>query len=102
MGHFTIDLPYNQKGDVRWGKVTKAYIPFFALFRRKSLTRDEKTGYIIQVISTEEEKMEYRLFMSKDGNWFQDADGTLPVENDHMAVTIKEAIIKFQSQIECW
>ena len=78
MGHFTIDLPQNRKGDVRWGKVTKVYIPFFALFRRKSLTRDEKTGYIIKVISAEEEKMEYRLYMSKEGNWFQDAAGTLP------------------------
>ena len=88
MGHFTIRLPDNRLGDVRWGKVRKLELPFRWLFRKG---RDVQTGYIVRVSPAKKHETEYRLFKAKDGNWYLDADGTVPVK-DATALAIKEAI----------
>jgi hypothetical protein len=88
MGHFTINLPDNRRGDVRWGKVRRLKLPFQWLFRKNS---DEKTGYIIKVSPAIGNQSEYRLFKTKDGKWFHDPDGRTPVE-EVAAVAIKQAI----------
>ena len=74
MGHFTINLPENRLGDVRFGTVkTKNFN--FNLFS-KSKPRDEpKTGYIIRVAPGKTNQEEYRLFKSKDGRWSTDVHG---------------------------
>jgi hypothetical protein len=88
MGHFTIDLPDQRIGDVRWGKVRKLQLPFLWLGRR---SKDEKTGYIIKVSSADGHSSEFRLFKTNEGKWSQDADGMKQIE-DETAFTIKDAI----------
>jgi hypothetical protein len=62
MGQFTIDLPENKKGDVRWGTVSKMQ---FSLFHKSK--SESKKGYIINV-SDADNKTTYRLYKSKMGN----------------------------------
>ena len=88
MGHFTIKLPNNRLGDVRWGKVRKIALPFGWLLKKD---KDAKTGYIIRVSQGIGNQREYRLFKTKDGKWFHDPDGKIPVE-DEAAIAIKQAI----------
>ena len=88
MGHFTIRLPNNRLGDVRWGKVRKIALPFGWLFKND---KDAKTGYVIKVSEGLGNESEYRLFKTKDGRWFHDPDGMRPVE-DEAAIAIKQAI----------
>ena len=88
MGHFTIRLPNNRLGDVRWGKVRKIALPFGWLFRKD---QDAKTSYIIKISQGLGSESEYRLFKTKDGRWFYDPDGMRPVE-DEAAIAIKQAI----------
>jgi len=88
MGHFTIKLPNNRFGDVRWGKVRKIALPFGYLFKKD---KDAKTGYIIKVSQGIGNQNEYRLFKTEDGRWFHDPDGKKPVE-DEAAIAIKQAI----------
>jgi hypothetical protein len=88
MGHFTIKLPNNRLGDVRWGKVRKVALPFGWLFQKD---KDVKTGYIIKLSPGIVNQNEYRLFKTKDGRWFHDPDGKKPVE-DEASIAIKQAI----------
>jgi hypothetical protein len=55
MGHFTINLPGNQKGDVRSGTTTKVSQSFF----RKSKV-EYRNGYLAK-IADEKNKAEYRF-----------------------------------------
>jgi hypothetical protein len=87
MPHFTIDLPENKKGDVRWGKVVKMHFSFF----RKSKS-ESKRGYVVNV-SDSNGKMEYRLFKSQNGRWSKDPDGQNELD-DKMLMLIKDAIIE--------
>ena len=88
MGHFTIKLPNNRLGDVRWGKVRKIALPFGWLLKKD---KDTKTGYIIKVSQGIGDQREYRLFKTKDGSWFHDPDGKIPVE-DEASIAIMQAI----------
>ena len=86
MGHFTIELPENKHGDVRWGLVKKkTLLPFFG--KKKSET---KRGYIVN-LSDGDSKMEYRLFKSSGGEWFKDPEGREGL-NDNNLMLIKNAI----------
>ena len=87
MGHFTIELPENKKGEVRWGKVFKMQ---FSLFH-KNKSRS-KIGYIINV-SDSNSKMEYRLFKSQDGKWSKDPEGLVELDGNMLSL-IKDAIIE--------
>ena len=92
MGHFTIDLPEDKKGDVRWGKVHKMLFPFF----RKSKSVSNK-GYIVQVADNQN-KTTFRLFKSSDGEWFKDPEGKIQLD-DHTLIQIKNAIIEKESKL---
>jgi hypothetical protein len=87
MGHFTIDLPGNKKGDIRWGIVSKMQFPFFR--RNKS---ESKQGYIVNVSDTDG-KIEFRLFKSQNGEWSKDPDGKSELDNETL-IFIKNAIIE--------
>jgi hypothetical protein len=92
MGHFTISLPNNVKGDVRWGKVMKKGTHFFNLFLPwKKINREEKTGYIIKVDPAVENRAEYRFFKTKEGNWSQDVEGIKQLESE-TEIAIRKAI----------
>ncbi|MCU7551366.1 hypothetical protein OCK74_19750 [Chitinophagaceae bacterium LB-8] len=92
MGHFTIDLPDNRHGDVRWGKVRKLQFPFLWLTRKN---RDEKMGYIIKVNPAVDGVSMFQLFKTKEGKWFQDPDERKQVE-DKITLAIKDAIEKHE------
>jgi hypothetical protein len=87
MGHFTIDLPENKKGNVRWGMMSKMQFSFFR--RNKS---ESKKGYIVSV-SDDKTKSEYRLFKSKNGEWSKDPEGESELDSETL-ILIKNAIIE--------
>ncbi len=87
MGHFTIDLPENLKGDVRWGMVFKNQ---FSLFRKNK--SEPKRGYIVNV-SDLNGKTEYRLFKSQNGQWSKGPEGLNELD-DNMLNLIKDAIVE--------
>jgi hypothetical protein len=92
MGYFTINLPNNIEGEVRWGKVVKLDKQLFKLLLPwKKFNLDSKTGYIVKLKSAFVNTTEYRLFQTKEGAWSQDADGKVEVE-DSIALAIRRAI----------
>jgi hypothetical protein len=91
MGHFTINLPGNQKGDVRSGTTTKVSLSFF----RKSKV-ESRNGYLVK-IAYGKNQAEYRLFKSKNGEWSKDPDGKADLD-DNILVQIKNAIIEKENQ----
>lgn len=91
MGQFTIDLPENRKGEVRWGTVSKLQFSFFHKHKSQS-----KKAFIVQV-SDSGGKTEYRLFQSKNGEWFKDAEGVAPLDCK-ILFDIKEAIVERETQ----
>jgi hypothetical protein len=94
MGHFTIHLPDNRQGDVRWGNVRKLQFPLLGLTGKK---KEAKTGYIVTVDPAVEGKTAYTLFKTKEGRWSQDPNGKQLVE-DMMSIAIKEAIEQHENQ----
>jgi hypothetical protein len=87
MGHFTIDLPENLKGDVRWGMVFKMQISLFRKNKSESIR-----GYIVN-ISGSNGKTEYRLFKSQNGQWSKDPEGLTELD-DNMLKLIRNAIVE--------
>jgi hypothetical protein len=98
MGHFTITLPNNQQGDVRWGTITKKSL-FLNLFRKNRLDNEVKKGYIIKIEPAPEDHKEYRLLKTKAGEWTsQDNEGFRVTPEDQTSVAIKKAIDNYESQ----
>jgi hypothetical protein len=92
MGYFTINLPNNIQGEVRWGSVSKSNNHLFTLLLPwKKFHNERKTGYIIKLKSAFVNETEYRLFKSEEGHWSQDADGKIEV-NEPIALSIRKAI----------
>lgn len=92
MGYFTINLPNNIEGEVRWGKVTKLDKQVLSLLQPwKKFIRESKTGYIIKLKSAFVNETEYKLFQTKEGKWSQDADGEVEVK-EPIALAIRRAI----------
>ena len=48
MGQFTITLPDNLQGNVRWGTIRKMSL-FLGLFKKNNLHNSVKTGYIVNI-----------------------------------------------------
>ena len=88
MGHFTIELPENKIGDVRWGVVKKKQL--FPFFRKNK--SESKQGYIVNVSDTDG-KIEFRLFKSQNGEWSKDPEGKIGLDNETL-IFIKNAIIE--------
>jgi hypothetical protein len=92
MGYFTINLPNNIQGEVRWGKVSMLDKQLFkVLLPWKKFNQESKTGYIIKLKSAFVNETQYRLFRSQEGHWSQDANGKLEV-NEPIALSIRKAI----------
>ena len=78
MRHFTISLPNNLHGDVRWGTIKRKSL-FLDLLKGKKLNSEAKKGYIIRVEPTTTDirnivywkrwKVNGRLKMSEDFKW---------------------------------
>jgi 23S rRNA maturation-related 3'-5' exoribonuclease YhaM len=98
MGHFTITLPNNLQGDVRYGTIKKKSL-FLDLFKTKKLNNEVKKGYIIKIEPTSTEPNEYRLLKTKEGKWTTDDDGGFQVTpDDEISASIKSAIDNYESQ----
>jgi len=76
MGHFTIELPENKKGDVRWGMVKK--MQFSLLRKNKS---ESKRGYIVNLSDS-----------------FKDSEGKDELD-DNTLILIKNAIIEKEKEL---
>ncbi len=87
MGLFTIDLPENKRGDVRWGAVSKMQ---FSLFHKSK--SGSKKGYIINIADAKS-KTAYRLYKSKNGEWSKDPEGKMGLD-DNILILIRDAIIE--------
>lgn len=98
MGHFTINLPNNLQGDVRFGTIKKKSL-FLDLFKTKKSNDDIKKGYIIKIGPTSTEHNEYRLLKTKEGKWTSEEVGGFQVSpDDEICVSIKNAIDDYESQ----
>ncbi len=98
MGHFTITLPNNQQGDVRWGTIRRSSL-FLNIFKRNKSNYEIKKGYIVKVEPTSTEQKEYRLLKTKEGNWISKDDGGFQVTpDDEISVSIKKAIDNYENQ----
>ena len=92
MGYFTIYLPHNIQGDVRWGNISKLDKPLFKLLTPwKKVNREHKTGYIIKLKSAFVNETEYRLYRSQEGHWSQDVRGKVEV-HEPFTLSIQKAI----------
>ena len=98
MGHFTINLPNNQKGDVRWGTIKKKSL-FLGLFKSKKSESEIRKGYIIKIEPASIENNEYRLLKTREGKWTSEGDeGFQVTPDDEISASIKSAIDNYESQ----
>jgi len=98
MGHFKINLPNNQQGDVRFGTIKKKSL-FLDLFKSGKSKNEVKKGYIVRIESTPIEHKEYRLLKTNEGKWtYEDVGGFQVTPNDEMSASIKSAIDDYESQ----
>jgi hypothetical protein len=98
MGHFTITLPNNQQGVVRWGTIRKKVL-FLNLFRSNKLKDEEKKGYIVKIEPATKGQKEYRLLKTKEGEWTSEDDvGFQVTPDDLVSVVIKKAIDNYENR----
>jgi hypothetical protein len=99
MGHFTIDLPTERKGEVRFGKIVRKTANLFDLFRRRGYNREERTGYIIKIDPAAGDKKVYHLLRSCEGEWLTEGDGGFQIaKDDEISIAIKQAINEYENQ----
>ena len=80
MGHFTIKLPENKLGDVRYGIVRRKGI-HLNLFSKQKVKLEPKIGYRVIVADNEKQSEVYWLYKSKDGRWTTDVEGTKDIDS---------------------
>jgi len=98
MGHFTITLPNNLQGNVRWGTIKKKSL-LLDLFKSKKSNDEVKKGYIISIEPTPTEHKEYRLLKTKEGKWIsEDVGGFQVTPDDEISASIKSAIDTYESR----
>lgn len=92
MGYFTILLPNNIEGEVRWGKVVKRDKPLFHLFKpRKKSDSESKICYLVTLKSAFVKETQYKLYHTKEGHWSQDAAGKVLLD-EPIILAIRRAI----------
>ena len=100
MGHFTITLPNNLHGEVRWGTIRKKSV-LLDLFKFKKLDNDIKKGYIVNIEPTSNEPKEYRLLKTMEGKWSSESHGGFRVTpDDEISTSIKNAIDSYETNIK--
>jgi hypothetical protein len=72
MGYFTLNLPGNKKGDVRFGPVKKMKT-ISHRFRRRNFD-EEQLGYIVKVDTGYINERIYYLLKTRDGFWIDEFD----------------------------
>jgi hypothetical protein len=72
MGYFTLNLPGNKKGDVRYGPVKKMKT-LSHRFRRRNFD-EEQLAYIVKVDTGYISERVYYLLKTKDGFWLDEFD----------------------------
>ena len=70
MGYFTIKLPNNKKGDVRYGPIKKMK-RLSHRFRRKNFEA-EQMAYIVTINEGYGDDRMYYLLKSKEGQWIDE------------------------------
>lgn len=98
MGYFTIDLPGNIKGDVRFGKVMRKFTSInpFKLFKRKGHKREEWRGYIVKIA----EGQLFRLLRTKEGEWLKESDSGFQItKDDETSLIIKKVIEEYEQRL---
>ena len=98
MGYFTIYLPGEIKGEVRFGKVIRKLVSLnlFDLFRKRGPKREERKGYIVKI----GEGQLYRLLRTKEGERVNESDGGfLVAEDDETSLAIKKAIEEYEQSL---
>lgn len=72
MGYYTIKLPDNKKGSVRFGPIKKMKtISHF--FKRKKL-EEERLAYIITIETSSGTERVFYIMKTKEGQWINDTD----------------------------
>ena len=98
MGHFTINLPNNQLGNVRWGTIKKKSL-FLNPFKGNNSNNEVKKGYIVRIEPTSTGLNEYRLLKTKEGKWTSEDDGGFHVTpDDEISVLIRSGIDNYESK----
>ena len=98
MGHFTIDLPNNQQGNIRWGTI-KNKSSLLNVFKSKKSDEDINKSYIVNIEPTPNEHKEYHLLKTKDGKWTSESYGGFQLTpDDEISTLIKSAIDNYESQ----
>jgi len=96
MGQFTITLPDNLQGNVRWGTIRKMSL-FLGLFKKNNLYSSVRKGYIVKIETAAADTKEYRLIKTKEGDWTSQDDGGFQVTpDDQISVAIKKAIDNYE------
>lgn len=98
MERFTINLPNDLQGDVRFGTIKKKSL-LSDFFKTKKSNDDIKKGYIIKIQLASTEHDEYRLLKTKEGKWTSEDVGGFQVSpDDEMSTAIKGAIDNYESE----
>jgi hypothetical protein len=80
MGHFTIKLPENKLGDVRYGMVRKKVI-HLNLFSKHKVNPETKIGYRVMVGEKKSNPEVYWLYKTKAGRWTTDVEGKKDIDS---------------------
>src|SRR4051794_29613557 len=98
MGHFTIALPDNVQGDVRWGTIKKKSL-LLAFFKSKRSNNEVRKGYIVRIALTPMQHKEYRLLKTPAGDWTAESHGGFQVTpEDEISASIKLAIDHYEGR----
>ena len=89
MGYYTIKLPGDKKGSVRFGPIKKMKtISHF--FRRKKLD-EERLAYIITIETSPGNERAFYIMKTKEGQWLEEA------ENEELG-SLKRLIDQYEAQ----
>jgi aromatic ring-cleaving dioxygenase len=95
MGHFTIKLPENKLGNVRYGIVRKAGIRL-NLFSKQKVKPEPKIAYKVIVADKKKKSEVYWLYKSKEGKWTTDIEGRKDIDS-YIHIYLKYFISEIES-----
>jgi len=97
MGYFTITLPNDLQGEVRWGLIKRKSL-FLGLFKVWQASNEVKKGYIVTIKPAATGRNEYRLLKNKEGRWTSEDVGFHVTPDDEIVASIKHAIDRYENQ----
>jgi hypothetical protein len=104
MGHFSIELPENKRGDVK--RLAVIRVQFSKTYKvgskspvSESIPVNSLVGYkYLIAVSEDDRQTEFHLFKSQNGKWSKDPEGRIKL-NDHPLIIIKNAIVKKEKEL---